>query len=195
MVDAQIEYSALLRNPSEVEPPCRTEKHTFIQLTHILFRIPFYASLPLAQALTKVLRVDEGSPSLAVRAPSPARSPAALSVIKLPAGNVHLVQDGVHTLGEHAGTVGVQVEAAFVADDGLVDAALVALALVVGLRNHTKSKTTKGCVQTAGKSDTNKVPSQIGILGLLVCTVFSRCRNGKRVVFSSTKMHLHFFTS
>lgn len=28
MVDSQIEYSALLRNPSEVEPPWRTEEAT-----------------------------------------------------------------------------------------------------------------------------------------------------------------------
>lgn len=80
--------------------------------------------------------MDEGSPAVAVRAASPTGSPAALAVIELAAGDVHLVQDGVHALGEHARTVGVQVEAAFVADDGLVDAALVALALVVGLRKQ-----------------------------------------------------------
>lgn len=80
--------------------------------------------------------MNEGSAALAVRAPSPAGSAAALSVIELAAGDVHLVQSRVHALGEHARTAGVQVEAAFVADDGLVDAALVALALVVGLRNQ-----------------------------------------------------------
>lgn len=37
MVDAQIEYSALLRNPSEVELPCRTERHTFMELKHVFF--------------------------------------------------------------------------------------------------------------------------------------------------------------
>lgn len=75
-----------------------------------------------------------------MRAPSPAGSPAALSMIKLAAGDVHLVQDRVHALGEHARTVGVQVEAAFVADDGLVDAAFVALALVVGLRKQKNQR-------------------------------------------------------
>lgn len=82
--------------------------------------------------------MDEGRPALAVRAPSSGGAPAALPVIVLAAGDVHLVQDGVHARGEHARTVGVQVEAAFVADDGLVDAALVALALVVGLRNQKR---------------------------------------------------------
>lgn len=54
-------------------------------------------------------------------------------MVKLATGNVHLVQGGVDPLGQHAGTVGVHVEPIFVADNGLVYAALVALALVVGL--------------------------------------------------------------
>lgn len=70
---------------------------------------------------------------------TPDRSPAALPVVKLATGNVHLMQGGVHALGQHTGTVGVQVETAFVADNGLVHTALVALALVVRLRN-TKGK-------------------------------------------------------
>lgn len=70
---------------------------------------------------------------------TPDRSPAALPVVKLATGNVHLMQGGVHVLGQHAGTVGVQVETSFVADNGLVHTALVALALVVRLRN-TKGK-------------------------------------------------------
>lgn len=38
MVEAQMEYSALLRNPeSEVEPRCRTEGHTFRKLQHVFF--------------------------------------------------------------------------------------------------------------------------------------------------------------
>lgn len=78
-----------------------------------------------------------------MRAASTARSPAAFAVIELAAGDVHLVQDGVHALREHARTVGIKVEAAFVADDGLVDAALVALALVEGLKKQKKMKTTK----------------------------------------------------
>lgn len=147
MVDSQIEYSVLLRNPSEVEAACRTEKRTFTQLAHIFL----HSQLP--RALTKVLRVDEGSPALAVRAPPPAGSPAALSVFELAAGDVHLVQDGVHALGEHARTVGVQVEAAFVADDGLVDAALVALALVVGLRNQRKYRQPTFCFLLRMRSD------------------------------------------
>lgn len=95
--------------------------------------------LLLPKELTQVLRVDEGGPALAVRASPPAGSPAALPVMELAAGDVHLVQDGVHARGEHARTVGVQVEA-FVADDGLVDTAPVALALVVGLRKRKKKK-------------------------------------------------------
>lgn len=55
-------------------------------------------------------------------------------MVKLATGDVHLMQGGVHPLGQHAGTVGVHVEPAFVADNGLVYVALVALALVVGLR-------------------------------------------------------------
>lgn len=70
---------------------------------------------------------------------TPGRPPAALPMVKLATGNVHLMQGGGHPLGQHAGTVGVQVEPAFVADDGLVHTALVALALVVGLRK-TKVK-------------------------------------------------------
>lgn len=67
---------------------------------------------------------------------TPDRRPpaAALPVVKLATGNVHLVQGGVHPLRQHAGTVGVHMEPAFVASDGLVHTALVTLALVVGLR-------------------------------------------------------------
>lgn len=65
---------------------------------------------------------------------TPDRPPAALLMVKLPTGNVHLMQGGVHPIGQHAGTVGVHVERAFFADNRLVHAALVALALVVGLR-------------------------------------------------------------
>lgn len=35
------------------------------------------------------------------------RSPAAFVVVKLATGNVHLMQGGVHALGQHARTVGV----------------------------------------------------------------------------------------
>lgn len=41
MVDAQIEYSALLRNPSEVERPCRTERHTFMELKHVFLLLVY----------------------------------------------------------------------------------------------------------------------------------------------------------
>ncbi len=71
---------------------------------------------------------------------TPHRPPAALLMVKLATGNVHLMEGGVHPLWQHAGTVGVHVEPVFVANNGLVDTALVALALVVGLRN-TKVKT------------------------------------------------------
>lgn len=70
--------------------------------------------------------------------PGPDSAPAALLVIKLATGNVHLVQGGPHPLGQHAGTVGVQVEPAFIAGYSLVDAALVALALVVRLRKNKR---------------------------------------------------------
>lgn len=56
-------------------------------------------------------------------------------MLELATDDVHLVQGGVHALGQHAGAAGVHVEAAVVADDRLVHAALVALALVVDLRN------------------------------------------------------------
>lgn len=56
-------------------------------------------------------------------------------MVKLSAGDVHLMQGWVQAEGQHAGTIRVQVEAIFVAGDGLVDALFVALALVVGLIN------------------------------------------------------------
>lgn len=65
--------------------------------------------------------------------PTPARPSAALLVVKLAAGDVHLMEDGVHPFRKHAGAVGVHVEPVFVGSDGLVHAALVALALIVGL--------------------------------------------------------------
>lgn len=67
------------------------------------------------------------------------RPPAALLVVKLATGNVHPMQGGVHCLGQHPWTVGVHVEPTFVTDDGLVNTAFVALALVVGLKK-TKVK-------------------------------------------------------
>lgn len=60
-------------------------------------------------------------------------------MVKLATGDVHLMQGWVQALGQHAGTIGVQVEAAFVAGDRLVHVALVALALVVCLM-ETKVK-------------------------------------------------------
>ena len=68
--------------------------------------------------------------------PPPDRRPAALLVVKLATGNVHLVQGGVHSLWQHAGTVGIHVKPTVVASDGLVHTALVALALVVCLRER-----------------------------------------------------------
>lgn len=65
---------------------------------------------------------------------TPDRPPAVLLVVKLATGNVHLMQGWVHSSGQHAGTVREHVEPAFVADNGLVYTALVALALVVCLR-------------------------------------------------------------
>lgn len=65
---------------------------------------------------------------------TPDGPPAALPIVKLATGNVHLMQGGVYPLRQHSGTAGVHVEPAFVADNGLVHTALVALALVVGLR-------------------------------------------------------------
>ena len=54
-------------------------------------------------------------------------------MVELAAGDVHLMQHRCHSLGQHAGVVGVHVEAVLVAHDGLVHAVLVDLALVVGL--------------------------------------------------------------
>lgn len=71
---------------------------------------------------------------------TPDGPPAALPMVKLATGNVHLMHGGVHPLGQHAGTVGVHVETASVGDNGLVYAALVGLALVVCLRNKKASK-------------------------------------------------------
>lgn len=66
--------------------------------------------------------------------PAPSdRPPAVHLVVKLPTGDMHLVEFGVQPLGQHTGAAGVHVEAALVASDGLVHAALVALALIVGL--------------------------------------------------------------
>lgn len=79
--------------------------------------------------------MDEGGPPLGAGTSSPDRPPAALPVVKLAAVDVHLVHNGVYALGEHARAVGVQVETVFLANDGLVHAALVALALVVRLRS------------------------------------------------------------
>ena len=74
---------------------------------------------------------------------TPGRPPASLLVVKLATGNVHLMEGRVHTLGQHAGAVGVHVEPTFVANDGLVHTALVTLALVVDLREtEVKGKCT-----------------------------------------------------
>lgn len=94
-----------------------------------------FANFTPASVLTQVLRVDEGGPPLGAGTSSAAGPPAALPMVKLAAVDVHLVHDGVYALGKHARAVGVQVETAFLANDGLVHAALVALALVVRLRS------------------------------------------------------------
>lgn len=86
-----------------------------------------------ATSLTQVLRVDERYSSLRARPSTSHGSSAANLVVKLATGDVHLMQGWGQALGQHAGAVGVKVEAAFVASDGLVHAALVALALVVRL--------------------------------------------------------------
>lgn len=83
--------------------------------------------------------MDEWGSSLRMGPSTADRPPVALPMVKLATGNVHLMHGGGHPLGQHAGAVGVQVEPGFVADDGLVHTALVALALVVGLR-RTKVK-------------------------------------------------------
>lgn len=77
--------------------------------------------------------MDERCSSLRVRPSTSHGSSAASLVVKLATGDVHLMQGWVQALGQHARTIGVQVEAAFVAGDRLVHVALVALALVVRL--------------------------------------------------------------
>lgn len=79
--------------------------------------------------------MDERCSSLRARPSTSHGSSAANLVVKLATGDVHLMQGWVQALGQHAGTIGVQVEAAFVAGDRLVHVALVALALVVRLTN------------------------------------------------------------
>lgn len=85
-------------------------------------------------SLTQVLRVDEWGPTLRMGPSTPDGPPAALLMVELATGDVHLMHGGVHPLRQHARTVGVHVETDFVANDGLVYAALVALALVVRLQ-------------------------------------------------------------
>lgn len=65
--------------------------------------------------------------------PTPDRPPTALSGVKLATGNEHLVKFGVHPLRQHAGTIGEHVKPTFVASNGFVYTALVALALIIGL--------------------------------------------------------------
>lgn len=77
--------------------------------------------------------MDERCSSLRARPSTSHGSSAANLVVKLATGDVHLMQGWVQALGQHAGTIGVQVEAAFVAGDRLVHVAFVALALVVCL--------------------------------------------------------------
>ena len=144
MVAAHVEYSALLRKPSDVALARRTDKtHTNSKIPAPLITQPLFhlfcerPQCPPTPSLTQVLRVDERGLALRVGPSAPGRSPAALPVVKLATGNVHLMQGGVNARRQHAWTVGVQVETAFVADDGLVHAALVALALVVRLRSIT----------------------------------------------------------
>ena len=85
--------------------------------------------------LTQVLGVDQRALDLGAGPPTPRVPPAAaaVAVVELAAGDVHLVQRRGHPLGQHARVVGVHAEAVLVAHDGLVHALLVALALVVGL--------------------------------------------------------------
>jgi hypothetical protein len=70
--------------------------------------------------------------------PTPDEPPAAFPVVKLATGDVHLVQGGMHPVRHHAGVVGEHVETVAVPHDRLVHPALVALALVVGLRGKQK---------------------------------------------------------
>lgn len=58
---------------------------------------------------------------------------AAPPLVVVAGGDVHLVQGRGQPRGQHARAAGVHVEAILVAHDGLVHAALVALALVVRL--------------------------------------------------------------
>lgn len=74
---------------------------------------------------------------------APDGPPAALPLFEPATGNVHLMQGGLHSLGQHSWAVGEHVEPAFVADDGFVHAAFITLALVVGLRK-TKENLTRG---------------------------------------------------
>lgn len=103
--------------------------------------------------------MDERSPAFTVRAPSATRPPVTFAMIKVAAGDVHLVQNGVHALREHARTVGVQVEAAFLADDGLVDTALVALALVVGLKNPKEKRSQFSTFKPIGTGQSQQDPN------------------------------------
>lgn len=77
--------------------------------------------------------MDERRPSFRVGPSTPDRPPAARSVVKLAYSNVHFMQLRVQLLRQHAGAVGIHAEPIFVAGDGLVHAALVALTLIVSL--------------------------------------------------------------
>lgn len=87
-----MEYSALLRDPSDGVLPCRTNTlHTHkVQGNYFHFLVEWPKSPP-APTLTQVLRVDERGTPLRVGASPPDRSPAALPVVKLATGDVHLV--------------------------------------------------------------------------------------------------------
>lgn len=60
-------------------------------------------------------------------------------MVKLSTGDVHFMQGGVDSVGQHAWTVGVHVKTTGVANDGLVHAAFVALALIVRLRETNRT--------------------------------------------------------
>lgn len=87
-----MEYSALLRDPSDGALPCRTntlDTHK-VQENYFHFLDEWPKSTP-APTLTQVLRVDERGPPLQKGTSTPDRSPATLPVVKLATGNVHLV--------------------------------------------------------------------------------------------------------
>lgn len=119
-----------LCSPGELTHQTRQEpeKSTF-SCSHKHIFEPGFATA----SLTQVLRMDERYSALRARPSTSHGSSAADLVVKLATGDVHLMQGWLQALGQHAGTIGVQVEAAFVASDALVHAALVALALVVRL--------------------------------------------------------------